>query len=125
MYELVNLAELKPPVDVTQAKSLDQFLERSAKKDAVIILYITVTDRTSRIPMQHKSSGEIADEFSVRLTAKIFSTRKKQQRTEIVITEGTNTLLYKRNQEEDAIKDQLLKRGTEKLILRLLENEIF
>ena len=125
MYELVNLAELKPPVDVTQAKSLDQFLERSAKKDAVIILYITVTDRTSRIPMQHKSSGEIADEFSVRLTAKIFSTRKKQQRTEIVITEGTNTLLYKRNQEEDAIIDQLLKRGTEKLILRLLENEIF
>ena len=125
MYELVSLAELKSPVDVAQTKSLDQFLERSAKKDAVIILYITVTDRTSRIPIQHKSSGEIADEFSMRLAAKVFSTRKKQKRTEIVITEGTSTLFYKRNQEEDAIKEQLLKRGTEKLILRLLENDIF
>jgi hypothetical protein len=97
----------------------------SAKNGAAIILYITVTDRTSRIPIQHKSSGEIADEFSMRLDTKVFSTRKKQKRTEIVVTEGTSTLFYKKNQEEGAIKEQLLKRGTEKLILRLLENEIF
>jgi hypothetical protein len=125
MYELVNLAELKPPVDVAQTKNLDQYLEMSAKNGAAIILYITITDRTSRIPIQHKSSGEIADEFSMRLAAKVFSTRKKQKRTEIVVTEGTSTLFYKKNLEEDAIKEQLLKRGTEKLILRLLENEIF
>jgi tetratricopeptide (TPR) repeat protein len=125
MYEFVNLAELKPPVDVAQTKNLDQYLEMSAKNGAAIILYITITDRTSRIPIQHKSSGEIADEFSMRLDAKVFSTRKKQKRTEIVVTEGTSTLFYKRNQEEDAIKEQLLKRGTEKLILRLLENDIF
>ena len=125
MYELVNLAELKPPVDVAQTKNLDQYLEMSAKNGAAIILYITVTDLTSRIPIQHKSSGEIADEFSMRLDTKVFSTRKKQKRTEIVVTEGTSTLFYKKNQEEGAIKEQLLKRGTEKLILRLLENEIF
>ena len=41
MYELVNLAELKPPVDVAQTKNLDQYLEMSAKNGAAIILYIT------------------------------------------------------------------------------------
>ena len=59
MYELVNLVELKPPVDVAQVKNLDQYLEMLAKNGAAIILYITITDRTSRIPIQHKSSGEM------------------------------------------------------------------
>jgi hypothetical protein len=125
MYELVNVGDLMPPPDVSATKSLNQFLEKSAKNGAVIILYMTVNDLTSRVPIQHKSSGDMADEFSVRLATKAFSTRKKQLRTEIAVIERTSTLVPKTNQEEDAIKEQLLIKGTEKLVLRLLENDIF
>lgn len=125
MYNLVSTGDLRAPVDVSAPKSLDQLLERSAKNGVVIVLYITVSDLTTRLPIQYKSSGEIADEFSVRLAAQVFSTRKKQKRTEIVVEEKITTLLYKTNQEEEAIKEQLLKKGTEKLMLTLLENDIF
>jgi tetratricopeptide (TPR) repeat protein len=125
IYELLNVGELGPPADVTATKSLNQFLEKSARNGAVIILYVAVSDLTSKIPLQQKSDGEIADEFSVRLVAKVFSTRKKIQRNEITVIERTSILGPKTNQEEDVIKKQLLKRGAEKLVLRLLENDIF
>jgi tetratricopeptide (TPR) repeat protein len=124
-YEVVNVDDLKPPADVSATQSLNQFLEKAAKNDAVIILYITVSDLTNRLPIQQKGSGDVAEEFSVRLVTKVFSTRKKQQRTEIVVAERTSTLVPKTKQQEGAIKEQLLKRGTEKLVLRLLENDIF
>ena len=125
MYELVNIGDLGPPADVSATKNLNQFLEKSAKNGVVIILYMTVNDLTGRVPIQQKSSGDTADEFSVRLVAKVFSTKKKQQRTEIVVMERASALVPKTNQEEDSIKEELLKRGTEKLLLRLLENDIF
>jgi tetratricopeptide (TPR) repeat protein len=125
MYELVNVGDLGPPADVSATKSLNQFFEKAAKNGAVIILYVVVNDLTSKAPIQHKSNGEIANEFSVRLVTKVFSTRKKQQRTEITVTERTRAFGFKTNQEEEAIKKQLLKRGAEKLVLRLLENDIF
>jgi tetratricopeptide (TPR) repeat protein len=125
MYELVNIGDLGPPVDVSATKNLNQFLEKSAKNGVVIILYMTVNDLTSRVPTQQKSNGDTADEFSVRLVTKVFSTKKKQQRTEIVVMERASALVPKTNREEDAVKEELLRRATEKLLLRLLENDIF
>jgi tetratricopeptide (TPR) repeat protein len=125
MYELVNVGDLSPPADASTTKNLNQFLEKSAKNGVVIILYVVVNDLTSKAPIQQKGDGEMADEFSVRLVTKVFSTRKKQQRTEITVTERTSVLGLKTSQEGDALKRQLQKRGAEKLVLRLLENDIF
>jgi hypothetical protein len=125
MYELVNVGDLSPPADASTTKNLNQFLEKSAKNGVVIILYVVVNDLTSKAPIQQKGDGEMADEFSVRLVTKVFSTRKKQQRAEITVTERTSVLGLKTSQEGDALKRQLQKRGAEKLVLRLLENDIF
>ena len=124
MYSMVNVNDLKPPSDVVAQKVLRQFLDGSVKRGALIGLIVTVMD-ISGPAAAADGKGDVAREYALRVVAKAYSTRKKVQKADIWFTERTTTLLAKSKPEEDVLKQQMMQKGGEKLVLRLLENDIF
>jgi hypothetical protein len=125
MYQLVDVLDLKPPSDTKSSNRLNQFLDGCAKRGVFIVLFITTSDGSHKVSGEQRTGGDVANEFTAQIAAKVYSTRKKQQRTEITITEKASSLVEKDLQQQDIMKERLKVRGTEKLAMRLLENDVF
>lgn len=123
MYELVEVTDLKPS-DSLKAPDFNRFLERCSEKDIRILIYVDINDLSQKLFLDSVIGADIATEHKVQIIAKAYSTKKKKLHTEIQLMERASTLTEKTKDEEITIKQQLLKRGSEKLILRLLESNI-
>jgi tetratricopeptide (TPR) repeat protein len=124
MYELSDINDINYPGSVKSAE-FKQFLDNNFKKGVKIIINAVVDQSSKRIEMANKTVGDIATEHVVKITANAYSTKKKTLQTEIMITERASTIRGITKEEEMTIKQQLLDKGAEKLVLRLLENNIF
>lgn len=125
MYKLVNVLDLRPPSDLRPGKGLNQFLDGCAKRDVLIVLFADSSDDIYKALKNQIVGGDTADEFIARINAKAYSTRKKQQKAQIAITEQSSSIAETDSQQKGIVLEQLKARATEKLIMRLLENDVF
>lgn len=124
MYELADMNETDYPGSVKSA-DFNRLLDNSFKKGIEIIIYATLDQASKKIDMANKTAGDVATQHVVKITASAYSTKKKTLQSEIMITEITSTIREITKEEERTIKQQLLDKGAEKLVLRLLQNNIF
>ncbi len=124
-YELIDVNEMKPPVGVMTTKDLDKFLGNAQRKDLFVVLYVSAGKEKGSIRMVQDKGGDVANELTVNIMAKAFSTRKKKLLSEIIIKEKMSVIKLKTWQEEMVLQGILLNRGADKLVLKLLENDIY
>jgi tetratricopeptide (TPR) repeat protein len=125
MYEVNNLTGLKIPSLDSKTAAFDKFLDKCLKKGMRIVILDNVGYTVSKAVKDPLGKGDAATDYIVGITAKVYSTKKKELKTEIRIDERASAVKKKSKAEEQAIKEQLLRKGAQKLVLRLLENDIF
>lgn len=124
MYDVKNLADLKISSQGAKTAAFDEFLDKCLKEGMRIVILDNV-DYAGQAVKAPAGKGEAATDYIVSITAKIYSTKKKKLKTEIRIDERASAIEKKSEAEEQAIKEQLLRKGAKKLVLRLLEDDIF
>jgi tetratricopeptide (TPR) repeat protein len=125
MYEVENLTGLKIASRDAKTAALDKFLDKCLKKGMRIVILDDVGYTASKAVKDPLGKGDAATDYIVGITAKVYSTKKKELKTEIRIDERASVVKKKSKAEEQAIKEQLLRKGAKELVLRLLENDIF
>jgi tetratricopeptide (TPR) repeat protein len=125
MYEIIEVSDLNPPTKITAPAELNQFFDKCSKKGIRVVIFNDFEDASHKIKIEQQSSGDIASEYIVKITSKAYSTKKKELKSEVKINERTSTMIQKNKDEETVIKQELLKNASEKLVLRLLEHDIF
>ncbi len=125
MYEVKNLTGLKIPSPDAQTAEFDQFLDQCSKEGMRIVILDDVDYTASKTVKDPMGEGDAATDYIVGITAKVYSTKKKELKTEIRIDERSCAVKKKSEAEEQAIKEQLLRKGAKELVLRLLEDDIY
>ena len=125
IYELVDVEKLKPPKTQKSQKEWNQFLDKCVKNGIKIILVNDVSSLSQKINIEQQPGADVATEHVVKISSKAYSAKKKEVRADIIIAERATTIREQSKEAEDRIKAQLLKIGAEKLVLRLLENDIY
>lgn len=121
MYEIIDIAELVPPDNLMTP----QFFDRCYKKGVRIIILHDVDSFSQKAQSSHYSGEDVATEHIVKISAKMYSTKKKNLKTEIQINERSSTIQGQTVEEEMKTRQQLLQSGAKKLVLQLLKNDIF
>ncbi len=124
MYDLININDIKPIV-ASQSKGFDQFMDKCSNKGVRVVVYVNVDESSQQIKIDGMPVGDIATEHVVKIEANAYSTKKKDKILEFHITELTSTIRKISKDEESAVIQELLRNGAEKIVLRLLENNIF
>jgi tetratricopeptide (TPR) repeat protein len=125
MYEVSSLTDHEIPSLQTKTAKFDEFLDKCLDKGMRIVIVDNVGYTAGKAPKDPLSKGDAATDYSVWITARVYSTMKKELKTEITINEKASVIEKKSKAEEQALKEQLLKKGAKELVLRLLENDIF
>jgi tetratricopeptide (TPR) repeat protein len=125
MYELCDVSDLKPLTITNPQKEWNQFLERCSKKGIKIVIISGIDSLSQKVRVEQQPGGDVATEYVVNISSKAYSAKKKEVKADIKITERTSTIREQTKEAEEAIKGQLLKNGAEKLVLRLLEHDIY
>lgn len=125
MYEVIDVNDLRPPATANLQKDWNSFLERCTKKGIKIVVVSDIDSPSQKIRIDQQPSGDVATEHVVKISSKAYSTKKKEVKTEIKIIERTSTMTEQTQEATNTIKGQLLKNGAKKLVLRLLENNIY
>lgn len=125
MYELVDVSDLRPPTATNPQKEWNQFLERCFKKGIKVVIISDIDSLSQKIRIDQQPIGDVATEHVVKISSKAYSAKKKEVKADIKIIERTSTMREQSKEAEDTIKGQLLKNGAEKLVLRLLEKDIY
>lgn len=125
MYELVDVNDLRPPTATNPQKEWNQFLERCFKKGIKVVIISDIDSLSQKIRIDQQPIGDVATEHVVKISSKAYTAKKKEVKADIKIIERTSTMREQSKEAEDTIKGQLLKNGAEKLVLRLLEKDIY
>lgn len=125
MYELLDIGEHRPLAKSTPQKEWNQFLERCYKRGAKVVIFNDIDYTFKKIMIDQQSIGDLATEHSLTISSKVYSAKKKELKADIKIAEKTITIREKTKEEKEIIREQLLENGAEKLVLRLLENNIY
>jgi tetratricopeptide (TPR) repeat protein len=125
MYDVKNPADLKIPSPDSQDAKFDEFLDQCLSKGMRVVIVDNVDYTASRAANYPPGKGVVATDYIVGITARVYSTAKKELKTEIRIDERSTAIRKKSETEELAIKEQLLRRSARELVLRLLENDIY
>ncbi|MBL1263465.1 tetratricopeptide repeat protein [Candidatus Methylomicrobium oryzae] len=120
MYEIIDIAELVP----TNNLMTPQFFARCYKKGVKIIILHDVDSFSQKAQSSNYSGGDVATDHIVKISAKIYSTKKMNLKTEVQINERTSTIQGQTVEEEMNTRQQLLQNGAKKLVLQLLKNDI-
>lgn len=125
MYELVDVSDLRPPLATNPQKEWNQFLERCSKRGIKIVIISDIDSLSQKIRVEQQPSGDVATEHVVKISSKAYSAKKKAVKADISITEKNSTITEQSKDARDAINGILLKSGAGKLVLRLLEKDIY
>jgi hypothetical protein len=123
-YETVDVGNLKPTIDLTNREEFKAFLDRCVRKGLTLVVYV-YTDRLEITPM-HKEvvEGDSAREYITTATAHVFSTKKKRMHSHVSVQENSSVLAENTEEEREAIRNELLKRASGRLVLKLLGRDI-
>ncbi|MGZ8238480.1 MAG: tetratricopeptide repeat protein [Methylobacter sp.] len=125
MYEVMNTAKLTPPASPIPSPDFSKFLDTCYKKGIKVVIWHDI-DSSSKKPQYDFYSGEdVATEHRVKISAKVYSTKKKRLTAELQINERSSTIQEQTAQQEMETRQQLLQSGAKKLALQLLKNDIF
>ncbi len=125
MYEVKNLTGLKIPSPDAKTAEFDKFLDECLRKGMRIVILDNVDYTVRKAVEAPPGMGDTATDYIVGITAKVYSAKKKELKTEIRIDERTTAVKKKSTAEEQALKEHLLRKGAKELVLRLLEDDIF
>lgn len=120
MYKVTNTAD-----KLIKSSDLSQFLNSCFKKGIKIIIVYDFDSSAQKAQSNHYSGEDVATEYIVKISAKVYSTKKKQLKTEVQINEKSNIIKNQTIEDETKTKQQLLQSGAKKLALQLLKNDIF
>jgi len=124
MYEVINTAKLVPPASPTPS-DFSKFLDSCYKKGIKVVIFHDIASFSKKPQYDFYSGEDVATEHTVRISAKVYSTKKKQLKTELLISERSSILQAQTAEQEMETRRQLLQRGAKKLALQLLKNDIF
>ncbi|MEJ2698020.1 MAG: hypothetical protein P8013_15415 [Candidatus Sulfobium sp.] len=125
MYDVKSLAGLKISTRGAKTAAFDKFLDKCLKEGMRIVILDSIDYAAGKEVKTPPRKGDAATDYIVSITAEVYSTKKKKLKTEVRIDERASAITKKSKEEEQAIKEQLLRKGAERLVLRLLENDIF
>lgn len=125
MYELIDVANIRPPASTKSQKEWKDFLARCAQKDIKVVIINDIETFASKVNIEQAPSGDFATEYLVKISSLAYATKKKAIKAAIKITERTSTIREKNLADVIAIKTQLLKSAADKLVLRLIENDVY
>ncbi len=125
MYEVKNLGDLKIPSPDAKTATFDKFLDECLEKGMRIVILDNIGYAAGKALEAPLGEGDTATDYIVGITAKVYSAKKKELKTEIRIDERASAVKKKGTAEEQAIKKRLLRKGAKELVLRLLEMDIF
>jgi hypothetical protein len=125
MYKVIDNAELASPVPPVTSPDFSKFLNEYYQKDAKIIVLYDVDSSSDKAQSNYYSGEDVATEHTVKISAKAYSTKKKQLKTEIQVAEKSSVIQMQTMEEDIKTKQQLLQSAAKKLVLQLLNNDIF
>ncbi len=125
MYKIIDTAKLVPPSTPITSSDFSQFLDKYYKKGVKVIILHDVDGFSKKAQSNYYSGEDVATEHMVRISAKVYSTKKKNLITEVQINERSSTMQGQTVQGEMKTRQQLLQSGAKKLVLQLLKNDIF
>jgi hypothetical protein len=125
MYKIINTVELVPSDKPVTSSDFPKFLDKCSKKGIKAIVLYDVDSSSEKNQSNHYSDEDDAMEHRVRISAKVYSTKKKQLKTEVQINEISSTIQEQAVEDEIKARQQLLHSGAKKLVLQLLKNDIF
>jgi len=125
MYKIIDTAKLMPAGHAMTTPEFSQLLDKCYKKGVKVVILHDVDSSSEKVPSNHYSGEDVATEHKVRISAKAYSTKKKQLKTEVRIDEGASAIQGQTAEEATQTKQQLLQSGAKKLVLQLLKNDIF
>jgi hypothetical protein len=125
MYKVINSDRLTPPTGPMPSPEFSKFLDDCYKIGIKVVILHDVASFSKKPQYDFYSGEDVATEHRIRISAKVYSTKKKQLKTELQINERTSTIQEQTEAEEIETRHQLLQRGAKKLALQLLKNDIF
>ena len=125
MYEIIDTAKLAPPDSPIPSPDFSKFLNQCYKKGVKVVIWHDIDSFSKKPPSDFYSGEDVATEHKVRISAKVYSTKKKQLKTEFQINERSSTIQPQTAEQEMETRQQLLQSGAKKLALQLLKNDIF
>lgn len=125
MYEVNELPGLKISAADSKDAEFDKFLDECLEKGMRIVILENIDYTAGKAVKASPAGADTATDYVARITAKVYSTKKKELKTEIRIDERETSIRKESRAGEQAIKDRLFERGAKELVLRLLENDIF
>ncbi|MGZ5052351.1 MAG: tetratricopeptide repeat protein [Methylobacter sp.] len=124
MYKIIDSAKLTPE-SRSAASDFARFIDKSSRRGAQIVILHDIDSISKRAESNHYSGEDVATEHNVRISAKVYSAKKKHLKTEVWIDESASTIQEQSPEEALKIQQQLLQSGAKKLVLELLKNDIF
>ncbi|TRW94894.1 tetratricopeptide repeat protein [Candidatus Methylobacter oryzae] len=125
MYTVIDTAKLTALNNPLISPDFSQFLDSCSKKGAKVIILHEIDSSSQKASPDYYGGEDVATEHSVRISAKAYSTKRKQLTTAILINEKSSTMQKQTAEEEAKTKQQLLENASRKLVLQLLKNDIF
>lgn len=124
MYKIIGSAKLTP-ANRSAASDFAGFIDKSYRRGAKVVILHDINSVSEKAESNHYSGEDVATEHKVSITAKVYSAKKKQLKTEVLIGESASTIQAQSPEEELKTKQQLLQSAAKKLVLELLKNDIF
>ncbi len=125
MYTVIDTAKLTALNNPLTSPDFSQFFDSCSKKGAKVIILHEVDSSSQKASPDYYGGEDIATEHSVRISAKVYSTKRKQLTAAVRINERSSTMQQQTAEEEIKTKQQLLENAASKLVLQLLKNDIF
>lgn len=124
MYNIIETAELAPSHNPVTTSDFSRFLDQCYKKGVRVVIWHDVDSFSNKAQSNYYGGEDVATEHGVNILAKVYSTKKKLLKTEILINERSSALQEQTVEEVIKTKQQLLQIGAKKLVLQLLKNDI-
>lgn len=125
MYDVINTAKLIPPANPMPSPEFSKFLDDCYNNGIKVVILHDVASFSKKPQYDFYSGEDVATEHTIKINAKVYSTKKKQLKTELHINESSSVIQEQSAAEETETRHQLLQRGARKLALQLLKNDIF
>lgn len=125
MYNVINTSELVSPNNRITSSASSKFLNKCYKQGIKVIIVYDVESSSQKAQSNHYLDEDVATEHWLRISAKVYSTKKKQLKTELLINERSDTIQEQTMEKAVETRQQLLQSGARKLVLQLLKNDIF
>lgn len=104
-------------------RNVQDTLKEADRKEALIVVSPSIS-KISELTGEKKEATDVATEYKVSMSIKIYSVKKKKLRDTIEIDESINYMKNNTDDEKKIIMEDLIKRGMNKLPYRLLEKDI-